>query len=243
MTRRIGAPVRVFHHIPDISIEHVLQEGVVRPAIFRLEPSIWLGDCADRIRNLVWNLREPNDVATQALGDLPAEIAAELQTWQEAHGVIPTSRQTDFQCWDFLAGDLGSVFLSVGDWVHWGRRDPSGLVFNGQELVKLGARVRPYDLALAYRQALEDFLVQPFTNIEEAKRVIRETLEQVRWKGELRYVEAAEFLRKKGPWVGDARPEVVWTGDLEVNFATELWRDGLQVGGPFLEIRDKLEGS
>lgn len=225
---------QAFHYAGPAYVDEILQRGVIAVGMERLVPSIWFSDCPERIRQqmdiVIDDRRQAVDeIAAQALGDLASEMVEALHLWQKSNGVVPTSTKTDFQCFDFLAGDLEFVFLSVGDWIHWGWDEPSGFVFDTETLLRRGATLRTMDLGPRFAAAIRDVLVEPWKDYLKAKDAILTALAQVKQQGELRGRAAIEYLRDLPVWEGERPAEVLWPGNLPVSMATQVWKEGTQL--------------
>ena len=242
MPPRKVAAAKAYHHVDGYIMDEVMAAGKIEVGAARLDPQIWNSDCPDRIRDLIANAEsrgsgaaEANDVAVQALSDLAAERVEEIHLWQRKRGFDATSTKTDFQCLDFLAGDLSFVFLSVDDWISWGRDEPSGFVFDAEKLLREGALLRVMDLGPRYAIAVSELLMMPWHDYRAAKRGIMDTIAEVQKRGQLAGKSAIRFLRETAEERSVAvlaRPiEILWPGDLPVSLAESAWKEGIQVSG------------
>lgn len=230
--RRAGN-VQAFHSANPAVVEEILEQRHIQVGMARLLPSIWLTDCPARIREMMNIVLDEgagtvNEPALQALDDLSVEMAEAMHAWQKANGMIPTGTETDFQCVDFLAGDLDFVFLSVGGWVKFANDEPSGFVFDAEELLRNGAILRLMDLGPRYAAALRELLVKPWKSYSKARDGILAALAGVQSQGQLHGKQAIEFLRTSWALNSGRPPEILWQGDLPVSLAKEVWIDGAQ---------------
>ncbi len=140
---------------------------------------------------------------------------------------------TLFNCLDFIAGDMESVFLSIGDWYAV----PNGFVFDAGRLLSIGAKFRPIDLLGFYERAISRIAKRRFASIpaavEAVEKVIREVHDAHETIGkagieELEACVAATEIaegRKKDCPTG----EITWSGSLPLDLAIEAWQEGILV--------------
>lgn len=232
--------IRAYHFVPAPVLDDVLGLGRVEPGIMRIDPSIWIWDCQNRIRGLVDDMRAAGDpvdeTALSAIHELVAGKAEELARRQRREGAEARQTKTEFQCLDFLAGDLERVFLAVHDWPWFAAREVSGLVFDAEELIWNGGVVRPIDLAETYDAEVRKILKKPWKSGKKAAEAVLEALEGVKGRHEISSSEALRFVgaaARGGNW--PEPPELLWPEALPVDMAMEIWKNGERIQGPSLE--------
>lgn len=240
--------IPAYHFASATAVDGILRQGKILPGIYRLDPSIWQWDCDNRIRGLLEDVanqavlrarhqgaeaaEEPMDeTALSALHDLVASRADELDRWQKRRRIEARQTKTEFECFDFLARDLEHVFLAAHDWPWFASREVSGFVFDAEELVWHGAVVRPVDLAETYNTEIRKVLERSWDSSEAATEAFEAAFAGAKRRNELRGSEALRFLSQADPANWPEPPEVVWPGDLPIDMALSVWKNGERVQG------------
>ncbi len=229
MSERILA----YHYIPPKFVDTVLADGRIKTALEHTNPYKFRDYCEDSIKDLVERMVDRNsDVVMRNVATLFYFVNKEVESvgeWQRDEGIEPVEGETKFYCWDFLAGDIEGVFLGLDNFPHWADV-PNGLVFDAEELVRRGARLRMGDLLPRYEEAVRRVMTEDLEDYEFIE-TLEEALQDVKTKGEFQGDAAIRKMRK-GEWRGvDESPELVWPGSLPVEWAIEVWKDGRELDG------------
>lgn len=206
--------IPAYHSIKKKFIGKVLREGVIRPAIVRLDPySFDCGVVLEWFKNYV---QVPRGTEEMFLDWVEREKES-LADFQRQEGFKGDQTSTQFQCLDFLAGDIESVFLSLGSWAG----DPfpkTGLIFDAEDLVNNGAWIRRHDFADGYEMAMQRVLSKRYTSYQKFVDKAVSDLDFVK-RGELYGPDALEFIRE-GRWRDsyEGTPELLWSGDLPADW-------------------------
>lgn len=222
-----------YHLVPEELFESIVEKGKILPAIGRLDPSQIKEDCESFLFDVEhYGETEPVKKTLSALRSLIVEKVRDLKEHQKQKGIKPIRIETQFHCADFLADDLDAVFLSVHGWLEWVEipehgRWPTGFVFDAEELVRLGARVRDYDFGARYGTEIERAVSYSYEEPEIAKHAIMRFLANVK-QGEMSGRFALSFLKewKRG---ADDLPEIVWRGPLPLHYAVQAWHSGRSI--------------
>lgn len=232
--------VKAYHYVPASAMEKLLHQREILPSSERVDPSIFMWDCQNTMNEIRAEIESEgligDENALEALYDWMEQELHSLEEWQRQVGPEETHRETQFMCMDLLAGDLDRVFLSIGDWVHWApQEDPSGFVFDAEELIRDGAGIRASDLSLPYMDALKRVLTKRWKLRENAREVLETELHAVMKANTLHKNDALKWLRAAGPSIArtarheGGRAELVWEGSLPLKLATEVWSEGRRV--------------
>lgn len=218
-------------------MDRILSHGAILPGALRLDPGLFLEKCDLHISESadVAAIDDPavklNTTVLAALRHLASESMEGLRRLQREAGVTGTQRTTQYACPDLLAGDLERVFLSLESWPSWARQiseEPQlhGFVFDAEDLVKKGGRIRPRDLLKKYRWAIEDLLRSRIRSKDKAYTEILKSLERVQREGEKRGKDALEFMfsdamyrQREEARESGVTMELVWDGPLPLELA------------------------
>jgi len=225
-----------FHFIRREYLDEVLESGDILPAIHRINLGTLKDKCdtRDMEETIVRGFDDPKPkkTAMQYYRRLISEALKAVRDFQRSHGIRPLKHATEFQCTDLLAGDLECVFLSLDDWVSWGRSQ-TGLIFDARDLVSKGASVRPVDLNNKYWRVLRAAFRSDWKSYGDFERIVLSWFQQVQSTNSLSGEEAAEHLG--GPRVTDMYkllsdddnpPEIVVCGSVPVEWAVAYCIDG-----------------
>lgn len=233
--------IEAFHLVPSReALNRIAARGEILPGSMRLDPDLFLEKCELEFMELAEkaSIDEPdvklNTTVLAALKDLARESIEGLKRLQRVAGVDGTQRTTQYACPDLLAGDLERVFLSVADWPHWANQISEedrfhGFVFDAQDLVEKGARLRPKDILRDYRWALEDLLRTRMRSKDRAYVAAIKALQYVQRENEWKSGSAIAFLispsmqesREKAREEGSTI-ELVWDGPLPLEWAVDV---------------------
>jgi len=238
--------MKAFHLVPSRqAMDRILLHGAILPGALRLDPALFLEKCELEIleRADVAAIDDPevklNTTVFEALKQLASESMEGLRRLQREAGVVGTQRTTQYACPDLLAGDLERVFLSLESWPSWARQiseEPQlhGFVFDAEDLVKKGARLRPRDLLKKYRWAIEDVLRSRIRSKDKAYTEILKALERVQKDGELRGKGALAFMfsdamyrQREEARESGVTMELVWDGPLPLELAVSVRPEAL----------------
>ena len=212
--------IKAYHHVSRVPLERILRGGVISPVAFRLDPDeIW---CLDALEE-VYEDSFHEDANPEALRGM--ELLIEKR--QEEVAAV-SSRETDetgLFCGDFLAGDAFSVFLSTGQWgIIDEDASPHGFVFDAEELIDRGAVLRGDDLLGNYDSIIADaaWLKGPATLV---RYKLEQQFDAIKKEWLLKGGAAIAHLRKDP----DEWNEIVFEGSLNLDWAIEMWADGVLV--------------
>jgi hypothetical protein len=214
-----------------------MASGQIIPAAFRLHP--------ERLRELCAETLEVGGPGAAGIMELVDEAAAYFEEVQRQFPG-PKTYETALKCVDILSGDAGRIFLSPGNWSEAGRAlgwPLSGFAFDAEQLIRLGARVRPYDLishyAVLIRHAMQE---EPFG--AAAKDRVLAGIRRIHKQGELSDEAALNAIqvfrinpgeelwrpheRRKYEWPSGM--EIVWDGPLSLEYVVEIRRDDELIG-------------
>ena len=206
-----------YHYVAGGSdaLQRVLLDGKLTPAIDRMDLLASRLRCGDFMATAGARERV-HPFSFDSLGDLLEERLDEIDP-SDFPEASRTRSETQFHCVDLLAGDLENIFLSLREWPEWLQDPENGFAFDAEQLVRKGARVRPFDLIDDYEAGIWEALQKDRgQDVDDLKAVFR----RVQKKNEFRGRKALEFVRSK------SRGELVWKGDLPVNWSDEIWREG-----------------
>lgn len=232
--------MQAFHLVPSRqAMDRIAARGEILPGAMRLDPDLFLKKCELEFLELADIVSIDEDVklnltVLSVLKDLARESVEGLRRFQRFAGVTGTQRMTQYACPDLLAGDLERVFLSLESWPSWAKQiseEPElhGFVFDAEDLVKKGARLRPRDLLRKYRWALEDLLRSKMRSKDKAYTEALRALERAQREGERRGNDALAFmfsdamyrLREEARESGRTI-ELVWDGPLPLEWAVSV---------------------
>lgn len=240
LARVLRTMIEAFHLVPSRqAMDRIVARGEILPGSMRLDPDLFLEKCELEFLELAEKASIDEDVKLNAtvlgaLKDLARESIEGLRRLQRSFGSEGTQRTTQYACPDLLAGDLQRVFLSVQDWPHWAAQISEedrfhGFVFNAEDLVEKGARLRPKDLLKDYRWALEDLLRTRMRSKDRAYVAAIKALDRVQRDGEWKSGSAIAFLISPSMYESRERAreegstvELVWDGPLPLEWAVEV---------------------
>lgn len=233
--------MKAFHLVPSRqALDRIAARGEILPGAMRLDPDLFLQKCRLEFLELsdTASIDEPevklNLTVLAALEELAKESVEGLRRFQQEAGVEGAQRTTQYACPDLLAGDLQRVFLSLESWPSWAKQiseEPElhGFVFDAEDLVNGGARLRPRDLLRNYRYALEDLLRSKIRSKDKAYSEILQTLKRVQREGERRGEEALAFMfsdamyrQREEARESGVTVELVWDGPLPLEMAVSV---------------------
>lgn len=214
--------IPAYHWVPKETFHEISSSGHIIPASERLDPKIFQDKCAGELENLAHTLKgQPVDpIAWKGLGQLIGDRLEEFSSWS------PGSPHTFTQlgCIDLLALDAESVFLQVGQWPMWAGRNPSGFIFDAEELIRRGAFFREKDLAIAYWAGLQKVVIKKFDTVDDAETAIVSMFRDVQEKYDKSGAAAARALKKRHG--RSEPPELLWHGRLPVSLAIDWIYEG-----------------
>lgn len=238
--------MKAFHLVPSRqAMDRIVARGEILPGAMRLDPDLFLQKCRLEFLELadLASIDEPevklNLTVLAALEELAKESVESLHRFQRKAGVEGTQRTTQYACPDLLAGDLQRVFLSLESWPSWAKQiseEPQlhGFVFDAEDLVNGGARLRPRDLLRKYRHALEDLLRSKIRSKDKAYVEVLKTLERVQREGERRGPDALAFMfsdamyrQREEARESGVTVELVWDGPLPLEMAVSVRPESL----------------
>jgi hypothetical protein len=219
-------PIKAYHMIfgGKAALDRVLDEGAILPLAYRADPDQIKKHCQEYVSSL-----RSDRFGREALH---AVLDEELSKMTRRPGWTPEG--TFLWCTDIVAGDAWNVFLAPFDWT-WGTEDGvTGLVFDAEKLISLGARYRPHDFMYIWEDAIA--LRSKAKSTRDAEESLRESLKEARKtakKIEASGEAAILGLETARQWLasGQGYPEtdageLVWRGPLPVELATEIWLYG-----------------
>lgn len=236
MTRRRSSEtdiIKAYHQVGTDSMSpreraallgQILEIGAILPAVERVQHKEMYNECFSETQTetstIYGRFRSATPKAVKALEEMAFEWIEKLPEEGTTH--------TLFNCVDLLAGDLGNIFLSLGTWYQI----PNGLVYDAEDLIRRGARFRPFDLLAHFESAIREAISHPYSTVREARNLIESMihgeLEERSLSGkaaisELRNcVAGAEHYKNPGCPSG----EIAWPGRLPVGWALEVWQEG-----------------
>lgn len=218
--------IKAYHWVPNTAFPKILDTGLITPAIERVSPGFFRDKCVDEFENIKSIARassyDLNPVALRAAERLAEDRIEDLTQW--SRGDFSREEFSQFGCIDLMAGDIESVFLQVGDWVHWGGSDrPTGFVFDAEYLIRQGAVLREKDLAPLYWDGLNKFLQEDWGDIDAAEDHLLQAFVDIQRAHESRGKAAIKALKKLGRRVN---AELLWNDRLPVALAVESVLEG-----------------
>ena len=232
------SPMKAYHFVlaGGKAVDTIQSTGTLFPALYRLNPATLQEQCEDIVEQLSYAVeRDPEKEApVEAVKELIDDRIGELYVAQEQH--LGEEERTKFQCDDLLAGDLGLVFLSLKEWAYeiYGlhRLDfkPNGFVFDAQQLLKHGALIRNADLLELYSLAMTDLIWhEHYDTVTGAKKALLQKLDTIQ------RLHQFESIPAGGPPLA---AELVFPGPIPVEWAIEVWKDGVRTDGSFLGAKE-----
>ena len=222
--------IQAFHYVAGgrVAIRRIWKDRELLPAQRRLD----LGPLREGCLALA---REVEEEGNPELGHAIARLS-DFRSRNAGRGPRRpvAGAATKFECADFLAGDLGFVFLSLGQWNYWDPKDrENGFVYDAAELVKFGALVREEDYGRDYATSLRGLGAWRFSSPRRWDTALRAVLERI--SGSSLSGEAARDVLDAadlaGHWPESFQdPELLCPGALSMDYATQIWVDGRQVG-------------
>lgn len=201
--------------------DRILAEGVLWPASHRLSRAEMENRCFDPKHprgqpfTEEFRLADPNTL--KALTEMAREVTRKLPADGDPH--------TKFTCLDLLAGDLGLIFMTVDRWFG---NIQNGFVFDAEELIRHGAKVRDRDVMDDIHRAIAQVSHKEFKTVAGARRSMERAIHQAVSAHTLHGEAALEEIRycTQNP---PCSAELVWRGPLTLDAAAEAWRDGVRV--------------
>ena len=221
-----------FVHGGKRSMAAIMRQGRLLPAAYHIVPKMMMESCQHDAG--MDAMLAPNGAVMHAIKDAvrrESEAVAKLQAQEDIH---PSVHKTNLTCFDFLALDHNCVFLSLANWVWFGKRaKPNGFIFNAEAmLMEKRAELRTSDLLVWYGAAIleadrtyggehEDYMVT-----DVAKRLGR-AFDDIARDYILHSAEAVKWLRAARE--KDLRvAELTVCGPLDLRLADEVWIEGVQ---------------
>lgn len=218
--------IRAYHQVGTDSMEprdrenllkKVMEIGSLLPAVERVSRAEMEAECFGSEREVALHQRFRSSPETlAALRDMAGEWTRRLPEEGSVH--------TMFNCVDILAGDLGRLFLSVGDWYTV----PTGFVFDAEELVEKGAAFRPSDMLRNLDFAVENAVKERFRSVGAARKRIEQVIDEVVADNNFYGKEAVRELRHFAKKLYGTE-ELVWEGRLPLDLAVEAWSEGRRI--------------
>lgn len=210
--------ILAYHYVAggEDAMKRILMDGKLVPATERIDPLVSRLRCGDFMAT-AQGRAEAHPYSFDSLEDLLDERIEEIDS-SNVPALERTGSETQFHCVDLLAGDLENIFMSVRDWPEWLQDPANGFTFDAAFLIKKGARMRPFDLLDDYESAIWEALVlDRGQNISDFKRIFR----SIQKKNELSGRRALESIKDS------YRGELVFRGEIPVNWAQEIWKEGV----------------
>jgi hypothetical protein len=212
------ARIKAFHSTPAWSMESVLQDGFISPQVNRLNANYWIENCDRWLEDLKYDIGWGEILGSHE----SIEAVRQLVSGNLEGADAEQATSTEFQCLDLLAGDLDCVFLQVGKWPDWMRREKVGFSFDAVQLIREGAFLRRKDIIRNYHLVVERALRTwvPGDTVRSAKKRIVDGLERVR----SRYTHSgAVAIRLLSEVAATGKAELLYPGDLPVDAAVEVF--------------------
>lgn len=207
--------IPAFHRVRGISVREIVKNGVILPAAYRTARSEFDDMCTGFLKEQEsWDIDPNTALAIRELA------AAEADRYELMSARLTGKEKSFFGCVDLLAGDAGSVFLSLHNWLNSFETLPGtiqGFIYDAEDLVKKGACYRRVDFERAYMNALDPVLFQSHASPEAAMKAIERSLDRVR-SSQICGKAALKEIRKNSTHQG----EIVWEGPLPVEWALEI---------------------
>lgn len=214
--------IKAYHSIYRTPLEEIVQAGVILPAAFRVDPDVLEGHC----ESLIDEIRE---TAFDEGGNWTAVKGIELlinnRLKEMASVSLQNTEETGFYCADLLARDVYSVFMSIGDWEDFGRKHPTGFVFDAEELINKGAIVRIGDLLQEYDDIITDMLWSKYKSPEKVMNILNNRLEEAKRENEISGIRAINYIRSSLKVYN----ELTYPGPLNLGLAKEVWDNGFHI--------------
>jgi len=223
-------------------LDVALKDGLLTPAKDRLNWETAKTICDQDITQM----EQEKGVSEIGLEAFRRVIREQIKGLRRHHGFLPW---TTLHCEDFIAGDLESIFFSVGDWPegirkfrelhrHKGPKSiKNGFVFDAFELIEMGGRLRLVDFGMFYQLLLAVVFPKMFEAKEfasliniEAPSTVNEAidiLDAIRNKmmGMEFYGDGAMAALQEGQVI-PGRSEIVLAGAISTDHAIEIWKEG-----------------
>lgn len=207
-------------------LNFILRVGTILPATHRVKRQEMVDECFEiKFESTDPIYRKFKDATPKAMKALE-QMAREWVNRLPEEGTVHTL----FTCTDLLAGDLDNIFLSVEGW-H--QAIDNGFVFDAEELLRNGAHFRYTDFLGRFSDAIEEAIKHDYPTVKEARWMIEGLLTGVlddrATRGEEGIYDLRDCIAGAGDYEGARgcyKGEVVWTGPLSVDLATEIWREG-----------------
>jgi len=210
--------ILAYHYVAggEDAMKRILMDGKLVPATARIDPLVSRLRCGDFMAT-AQGRAENHPYSFDSLEELLDERIDEIDS-SDVPEAERTRSETQFHCVDLLAGDLESLFMSIRDWPEWLQDPSNGFAFDASFLIRKGARIRPFDLLEDYESAIWAALVRERgQNVSDFKRIFR----SIQKKNELSGRQAVKFV-EDNLW-----GELVFRGEIPVNWANEIWREGV----------------
>jgi len=204
-------------------LDRILEEGFVSPATERVKRAEMEEECFGDayVEPLDIRFQHASREGLRALREMARDVIGRLPEEGTTH--------TLFNCVDLLAGDLGRIFLSLGNWYQG---IPNGLVYDARDLLMRGARFRYEDFLRDFGEAAEDAAGIEYDSLEEARQAVERALDHVIEEQSRSGKEGAgdleSFVSASHGQVGHS--EIVWDGRLPTDLALEVWMEGKKLG-------------
>lgn len=230
--------IRAYHQVGTDSMspkkraelfDHIVKLGALLPAMERVKRLEMKNECFSSASHYGATIQDKFKDATKnarkALKEMAQEVIAQLPEEGTTH--------TLFNCTDLLAGDMGRIFLSIGEW-YTGFKN--GFVFDAHDLLMRGARFRPLDLLGHFNSAITEAVKYSYKTVRESRYLIENMIygevQDRSYTGQEGIDELEECLAGAGDYEnrkGCPGAEIVWEGRLPVSLAMGAWRDEEQV--------------
>jgi hypothetical protein len=193
----------------------VMEIGSLLPAVERVSRAEMEAECFGDEREVSLHQRfRTNAQSIAALRQIARDWTRQLPEGGSVH--------TMFNCIDILAGDLGSLFLSVDRWYTV----PNGFVFDAEELIRKGATFRNRDILGELGFAIENIAKKKFGSVPEARAEIEQTIDDVVLGYSFGGSDALAQLRNCHKKKDCTEAELIWHGRLPISMALEVWSEG-----------------
>lgn len=226
----VTKPVLAYHAMSTYALDQALLDGFISSAADKVYTHVFVEDCERRLPDIIDTMQRvgenitPDKDALKAITRLIRERSKENSSRPTYK---PVTRESEFQCADFLAGDLKDVFFSLGDWAQFiSPGNVSGVVFHADLLVlEEDARIREIDFIDQYTYAITNF-IKTFKDGNEkgAYLWLTDVLNQVKQR-EIYGREAWDWLQIQGSHELQ-EAELVVEAPVYLDLAVEIWREG-----------------
>jgi hypothetical protein len=219
--------LKAYHQVfGEGALERVLEDGAILPGIYRLDPDWVESRCEESLAKMIRS--SPGDVlgAGAAIRAQADYAISDIRKFQEILGASGFAQPTQLECIDIMFGDSYRIFLSMGEFRFGGPQ--TGFVYDAYDLVKRGAVIREEDFMGEYEMILNRVISGRGDHLE-----ISDPAERLqRLVADLQETESSstgDLARLSVNKDAASRAEIVWEGPLPIEWALEVWREGVRM--------------